>query len=657
MRQLQLLLQQSLAGYVVSLGDGALSEAGAKGAAGRTRFPRAAREGVGLRQGVLAEDEVANGPPTVAEGTSCKVVFDGLLYNHRELSDRFGASSSPATDDADLILRAYLHWGADVLHNIKGIFALFIWDERQHVLLCARDPLGVYPLFYSDTGRELLFSTSIEALIQHRKVSDAVNRLALADYLSYRTEKLEETFYEAVNRVPPGHAMRVEGTRRQEYRYWDPVPDETEVDWVREDELERFDELLDQAVDRCLQLGQAGIFLSGGLDSVSVAAVAADNSRRKGLSNPWALSLAFPDPEANEETVQRNVASGLGLPQELVPFYEAAGPQGLLASAMAMSSRQTLPLYSPWAPAYQYLGLEGKRRGCRVILTGQGGDEWLTVSPFYAADLFRSLDFKGLYRLWFAAHRSYEFSRLAFMRNIMWRFGVRPWMGVAARKVLRRTAPGVLRWRWRWDFSRSTPDWVAPDPALRAEIAQRAVQSRSSKPDPRSFYFYEVRQTLEHPLISMEMEENFEFGRRLGFPVLMPYWDADLVTFLYRTPPELLNQGERTKALVRQTVARRFPHLNFERQKKVQAMNFFSSILSEEGARLWQTMGGAPALAELGIVDAPALNSGVSKLLSGTQSPRETHRIRDILLVESWLRGRLGIPLPPTVEEAAPSVP
>ena len=650
----QLVQQQHTAGWVVSLGDGALSEAGAKRAS-RTRVPPAAGAGLDPRQGTFPADEATHAPPTVAEGASCKVVFDGVLYNRKELGDRFEASSSlPATDDADLILRAYLHWGEDLLQKVKGIFALFIWDGRRNVLLCARDPLGVYPLFYADTGRELVLSTSIEALVQHQGVSDAVNRPVLAEYLCDRMENPEETFYEAIDRVPPGHAMRVEGTRRQVYRYWDPLPDETEVDWIGEDELERFDELLEQAVGRGLQLGQAGIFLSGGLDSTSVAAVAAAAARRKGLPDPWALSIVFPHPEVNEETRQRYVGSSLGLRHELVPYDETTGSQGLLGSGMAISSRLPAPLYSPWAPVYQHLGLEGKRRGCRVILTGGGGDEWLGVSPFYAADLLRSLDIGGLYRLWYTSHRSYKFSRLAFMYNILWKFGARPWIGVAARRVLRLTAPEVLHWRWRRRISQSTPEWVAPDRALRQEINQRAEQRLFSKPDPQSFYFNEARLPLEHPLISMEMEENFENGRRMGLHLLMPYWDADLVAFLYRTPPELLNRGNRTKAMVRQTVARRFPGMNFERQKKVQSVNFFSSILAEEVPRLWQAMDGAPALAELGIVYPPALDSAVRELLRGTRPAAQTHRIRDILFIEAWLRSRLGLPLPPTVEATAP---
>jgi asparagine synthase (glutamine-hydrolysing) len=634
------LLQQSETGWLASLGNG--SPLGTKdGEAISARSPRGGGGSTDFRQATHI---------AVAENAACKVMFDGVLYNREELNRRLANPSlSRTTNDAELILQAYVRWGEDVLRNIKGIFALLIWDERREVLLCARDPLGVYPLFYADTGRELLFSTSIEALVRHPEVPDAVSRTALADYLAHRPHIPEETFYDAVKRVSPGHAMRVKGRTRHDYRYWNPVPDEAEVDWVSEDELGRFDELLDQAVDRCLHLGRPGIYLSGGLDSVSVAAVATDNSRRGGLPDPLALSVIFPEnSEASEGPVQRRVASELGLAHVRVPFSEAAGPHGLLALGMGMSSGWPVPLTNPWAGVYLPLLFEAKRQGCRVILSGGGGDEWLTTGPLYAADLLRNLDFVGLYRVYKSLRQTFGYSRLRVMRATVWKSGARPWLRRAGNRTLRRTAPWVLQWRWRRKISQSTPSWIAPDPGLRREIEERALRSQWEKQESGSFYFSQW--DLDHPLATMPMEENFERWRRTGVRKLMPYWDADLVDFLYRTPPELLNRGERSKALVRQTVARRFPGLNFERQKKIFGTHFFTNLMLEEGPRLYREAKGAQALAELGIVDAPALDSALSVLLSGRQPWYEAQRIREIMLLEGWLRGRLEMPLPPTAE-------
>jgi asparagine synthase (glutamine-hydrolysing) len=577
--------------------------------------------------------------PSQADDAFCNVIFDGVLYNRADLSD--DANESLTENDATVVLKAYRRWGEDILHKIRGIFALIIQDRDREVLLGARDQVGAYPLFYANIEDEWLFSTSIDALTRHPRVSAEVNRAALTDHLCRRWPDVEETFFKNVKRVPPGHVIRV-GHSQQVRRYWElPIPG-TGVDWVREDELEGFDELLDQAVERCLSLGPAAIYLSGGFDSVSVAAVAAQNSQRKGLPPPWALSLGFPG-DCNEEEIQRGVAADLGLPQVLMKLQDAVGHEGLLLAALKMNSRGSVPMLNPWNPAYHRLGLEGKKQGCKVILTGGGGDEWLGVTPLLAADLMRTLNVVGLYRLWSMMQSSYPLPWHLIARNTLWTFGARPLMGATVGGVLRVVAPGLLRARQRRRMRRTTPEWAAPDPLLKQEIDQRLetrLGQRKSMRDTGKFYVRELWECLEHPLTVMEMEEFFESGTWMGLRILMPYWDVDVIEMLYRVPPHLLNKGGRSKGFVRQSVARRFPQLGFERQKKVTATNVFNSIILRDGKKAWQVLGGTPALVKLGIVDEERLGSTIENLLAGNQ-PRLAYRIWDVLNLEAWLQPRL----------------
>jgi asparagine synthase (glutamine-hydrolysing) len=576
-------------------------------------------------------------PSSIArsEAKDCTVVFDGALYSALSLDEAIAAPAENKTSPAEQILRAYLEMGEGVLQKIKGVFALIIWDGRSRVLLCARDRLGVYPLFYARAGRHLFFSTSTESLTRRPEVSAEVNRAALADHLCHRWPSLEETFLANVNRIPPGHAMRVAGDNLCVFRYWDPAP-RGEIDWVREDELDEFDRLLNQAVERCSAQGRSAIFLSGGFDSVSIAAFAAATGRAKGTDAPLALSVIFPDPDCNEEVVQRGVARTLGLKHILLGFDQAVSPRGFLGSALEMSARLSAPLLNVYGPAYYRLGLEGKRHGCKVIMTGGGGDEWLAVSPYYAADLFRNLDLAGLYRLWKHSQRSYPLPLLTTLHNVLWRFGARPLLGKAARKLLRRSAPSLLRARQRSSFS--IPSWVAPDPELSKEIKLRR-EREFDQPEADSFYIWDMRRALDHPLVSWEMEEIFETSRRMEVAMLQPYWDAELIELLYRVPPELLNRGGRSKGLVRQTVARRFPELGFERHKKVVATNFFASRCRVEGAAARRAMGGAVTLAKLGIVEYDKLDSTIATALARDQFS-QSYRIWDTLNLESWCRPR-----------------
>ena len=150
----------------------------------------------------------------------------------------------------------------------------------------------------------------------------------------------------------------------------------------------------------------------------------------------------------------------------------------------------------------------------------------------------------------------------------------------------------------------------------------------------------DMRRALDHPVIAMEKEEVFESGRRLQMPMLRPYWETDLVELLLRTPPHVLNKGGRSKGLVRSSLARRFPHLGFERQKKVWATNFFRTTMAREGARVWEAMGGARALADLGVVDLNLLTPIVDEAFEEGRG-RHASLLWEVLSLEAWLRPRV----------------
>jgi asparagine synthase (glutamine-hydrolysing) len=414
-------------------------------------------------------------------------------------------------------------------------------------------------------------------------------------------------------------------------RYWNPAPPGQEVRWVEREELERFEALMEQAVARPLELGQPGIFLSGGLDSVSVAAVAADLGPK-----PLGLSVAFPGIEANEEAVQMGVAAQLGLEHVMLDFDHALEGRGLLETALETSATWPQPMANIWYPVYRPLADAGAGRGVRVILTGGGGDEWLSVSPFLAADLLRRGDIAGLYRLWTTMYRSYSLSRRATLRSVLWKFGARPVLAATAH----RRAPGALGAYRRRRRHRLTPPWLAPDPALRRQLDERA-EGAFEHGYEQGFYLREGQLSLDHSLVSLEMEELHESGRRSGVAMRMPFWDPDLVDFLYRTPPDLLTEGGRSKSLVRQMLDRRFPQLGFKRHKKVLATNLFVKIMVLEGRELWRTMPEPFALESCGVIDKVRLNSLVEGIFRGERM-EEVSTFWNLLSLEAWLRPRVS---------------
>jgi hypothetical protein len=293
-----------------------------------------------------------------------------------------------------------------------------------------------------------------------------------------------------------------------------------------------------------------------------------------------------------------------------------------------------------WAPAFFELSKRGVSRGCDAIVNGTGGDEWLNVTPCISADLIRAGRFRDLARFIAVFQRSFKLSRLRVLRNAIWTFGVRRLIGGA----LAGMAPAVWNDGRRRREIAKTPDWVAPDPPLRRQMDARIdALIPPARPGTGGFYEREMQVALNHPLVAIEYEEHFEFGQRLGAPLLSPYLDPDLVRLLYRMSPLTLTIGGRSKGLVRSAVSALFPELGFERHKKTNAQSYFRNTLGTEGPREWSRRGGAPTLVQLGVISGPRIRQ-IAADLSANRRPDQNYLFWDILNVDGWVQANALIP-------------
>jgi asparagine synthetase B (glutamine-hydrolysing) len=554
--------------------------------------------------------------------------FQGVLFDREALA----GSSQPDYSNAKLVLHAYAREGEAALSRLRGSFIVVIVDCARGRAILARDQMGSHPLFYVEAGSCVLFAATPGRLLDWPGVSREFNRAAIADHLCLRWPDPHETFFRAVRRVPAGTRALLASGRLRFDRYWDPAPVDRPIQWLTAEEASHFDDVFERAVKRCLGHGQTGIFLSGGLDSISVAATAADCARASGQSLPLALSLGFPDRECNEQERQAAVARELGLRQFLIDFDEATGSRAPLQQTLELTAKAAAPILDPWKPAYLALARRARLDGVRTILTGDGGDEWLTVSSYYAADLIRRGAVLELAEFLGTLGRSYQISPFALVRNVVWQRGLRPLGGMALHRLFPEAhAAGRLKRRLAGD-----PAWLAPDPDVRVEHRHRAASVMPTADPPQGFYFRGVQAVLDHTLMSWGLEEEHEQGRQIGVRFLYPFSDPDLIELLCRTPPRLLNKGGRSKGPVRQTMAKRFPGLGLECQRKVATTSFFQSLLLREGPALADLAGDFPALSGLGIVDGPALAAIIRQALM-QPSPRP-HHIWQRINLEIWLR-------------------
>ena len=568
---------------------------------------------------------------SIAESPDSIALFSGLLTNADELDPDHRETP------AQIALRLYEREGSDACTHLRGPFATFVWNRRNGVVVVSRDQIGIQPLFVARHGADWLFSGSAERLASEPGVSGAIDAVALSEWICGWYPVAEATAFRDIQRVPPATRITIRLSGVETGRYWTLSADDRPVEWLTEDDLGQFDELLARAVRRSLTAAGTrppAIFLSGGLDSIAIALTVADELARRGAQLPLALSLGFTEGESNEQSIQRGVAQQLGLEHVLVQFDDAAGPTGLLDAALSMTADWPQPMWNMWAPAYAELARHGKARGAQLILTGRGGDEWLTASPYLLADLIGRGQMIAAWRLLQTIRRS----------NIV---GLGPTMGVVSRVALRPLASAALDWMapntWHADRRRrllaERPAWVAPGAAVRAAMDERVEEWIAPARPKAGFYMREARVALAHPALTHDMEETQEFGRRTKQHVLHPFWDVDLVSLLYRVPPDLLMKDGRSKWLLRRRLAKRLPGLGLEQRVKVNAHDVFSGIIWREIERAWRQLGGLHALARAGVVSSAGLQSAVSTQ-SGLRGLGSPGRAWSVLNLETWLRRR-----------------
>jgi Asparagine synthase/Glutamine amidotransferase domain len=576
-----------------------------------------------------------NGDASVAAAEDFAVFLDGVIHDRDRLIQVVPRAGE--TDDAELVRRAYQEVGIRALSLLRGFFTVLIWDGRTDSLLAARDPLGVLPLFFAQTGDGFALSPSPEALVRRGGISDEVDRVAVARWVMNSAIDAHATFYDRVRRVPQGHALEVGPAGFRVRRQWDPaklgpVPDDANPDQA----VDRFDELLGQAVDRCLAFGPAAVFLSGGVDSGTVAAVAASRTRANDLPDPLALSMVFPG-RADEETMQRAVAADLGLPQVVVPLAIAAGPKGVLAAGLEMSAWGWAPCINPWEASFNVLVREATTRGYPVVLTGEGGNHLLEVDWLLAADLMRAFDLAGLIELWRCEQAYFPRRPTTLARMMLWQSGLRPLLRDTLEVALRGAAPQALDELRRRRWARSIPNWALPDRGLREKMTEDSV-SRSPLPPFEPYRARGQRLLIDSYELGNLMETAFPVRERFGAWRLNPFFDPDLVTFLCAMPPRVLRLGGRLKGLAHASLERR-AHRGWAGQLRPAPFDQVLRLLvRQEGPNALRTLGGTPILSELGIVDGEQVRRAAEGTSKG--SGPQYHEIWQVLSCEAWLQAR-----------------
>ena len=209
------------------------------------------------------------------------LVFNGEIYNHRQLRSQLQSLGHGfrSSSDTEVLLKAYVEWGVDCLSRLNGMFAFALHDDRQNVLLLARDRVGEKPLFYRHDGGRLWFASELKALLEDPSLPRVLDLDALNQYLTYGYVTGADCILKGFSKLRQGEAMsyNLDSGSLKRWTYWRP-PDFVQGDSPEPAELDKqLEELLRDSVRLRLQADvPVGILLSGGLDSSLITAVAAD---------------------------------------------------------------------------------------------------------------------------------------------------------------------------------------------------------------------------------------------------------------------------------------------------------------------------------------------------------------------------------------------
>jgi asparagine synthase (glutamine-hydrolysing) len=325
-------------------------------------------EGVALGHRRLSIIDLSAGDqPIYNEDGSRGVVFNGEIYNFRELRTALAASGHRfrTASDTETIVHAWEQHGDDFVTRLRGMFAFAVWDRRARRLLLARDRLGKKPLYYVHDRERLVFASELKALIADPAVKRVVDPRAIDDYLSFGAVPAPRTIYDGIAQVPPGHYLVWENGRVRLTEYWD-LPLEPARDRAEDECLEELAHLLDEAVRlRMISDVPLGAFLSGGVDSSAVVMAMARASTQPIMTT----SVAFRESRFNEAPYARQVAEAFHTDhQEIVVEAKASEILPTLAWHLdePFADSSALPTY--------YLSRAARQR-VTVALSGDGGDE------------------------------------------------------------------------------------------------------------------------------------------------------------------------------------------------------------------------------------------------------------------------------------------
>jgi asparagine synthase (glutamine-hydrolysing) len=482
---------------------------------------------------------------------SLTMVFNGEVYNFalvraelEALGHRFRSSG-----DSEVILAALQEWGVRAVDKFIGMFAIAVWNEREHRLWLLRDRMGVKPLYYAFDGSRFWFGSELKALRAFREWKPGIDRDALGEYLQYGYISAPRSIYQDVHKLLPGHWLELgEVGEPVAHPYWAPPSHEPHLAGT-EDELEhRLEHLLvDACRYRMVSDVPVGVFLSGGLDSSLVTALL----QRYGGGEVRTFTIGFDDPRYDESPHARAVARHLGT-RHTEKIVTAGDMLGVMGEWAALFDEP----FGDQSGVPTYLVSKMAREHVKVALSADGGDELFSGYSHYGVVLERE---RSLAKIPSA------------LRHAISRFPVGSLRGVVGHGLRRNVVERLQKLQVLFPqldkpdiYDLAMSFWTPWD--ITQLLGRRPVQrERIEAPE---FADQMVRCDLRHYLPDDILVKVDRTSMAAGLEGREPLLDHRLVEFALRLPLSMRRGALGTKHLMRKILYRHVPRELIERPKQ-----------------------------------------------------------------------------------------
>ena len=498
--------------------------------------------------------------PIFNEDGSIGIVFNGEIYNYRELTEdllkkghRFKTHA-----DTETVVHLYEEYGVDFLAKMNGMFALALFDKNKHTVLFAVDRTGKKPLYYSIQDGHFIFGSELKALIAHPSFRKKLDINSLSQYLAHEYIPAPSSILENTYKLEPGHYFVVDAEHFSEYPkpqpYWD-LKFEPKLDLSEAEYGERLHDLLKAAVRRRLMSDvPLGVFLSGGVDSSSVVAMMAELMPPKNIKS---FSIAFEDKTFDESSYARQVAQYFGTDHR----EEMLSPKVMLDIFPAVARALDEP-FADSSIIPTYLLSRFTRQHVTVALGGDGGDELFAGYDTFPAHQLAKY-YEKVPRLFHRAIRKAAQLLPVSTDNISFDFKVKKFLaGMDHPKAVRNQT-------WLGTF---TPEvqraLMKPDLDFSYErIYSQAMATQRSSP-AHAYIDHVIYSYFKTYLFNDILVKVDRASMANSLEVRAPFLDVELMEFANRIPAHLKIHGIRTKYILKKALADKLPMNIIERPKK-----------------------------------------------------------------------------------------